>query len=359
MTLHPLPAAASAERIEAALRRSSPWAGIGVSAVTLLDTDTTLLSHIFRLGIAYADPAAARAAGAPASLILKAGLAEREGGPWSGGEREVAFYRDVAPAMAGVVPLCHEAQWDSVTGLWHLLLEDFTDTHQVPSRWPLPPTAEQCEGIVRARARLHASWWDDPRLGTSVGSAHSPATVAQAAARLAECLPGFADRLGDALSPERRLLYERLIAEAPRLLGRWHAGSHLTIVHGDAHFWNCFVPRAGGIDGARFFDWDAWRIGIGAADLAYMLAVHWYPDLRSRREAHLLDCYHTELLAHGVTGYDRNALQYDYRLAVLWETTKPVWQQNSGLPPLVWWNNFERIHMAVDDLGCGALLKAG
>jgi hypothetical protein len=28
----------------------------------------------------------------------------------------------------------------------------------------------QCEKIVRARAPFHAQWWDDPRLGTKVGT---------------------------------------------------------------------------------------------------------------------------------------------------------------------------------------------
>jgi hypothetical protein len=36
-------------------------------------------------------------------------------------------------------------------------------------------------------------------------------------------------------------------------------------------------------------------------------------------EQSLLDRYHVVLLAHGVRGYDRRALQDDYRLAVLWQ----------------------------------------
>ena len=40
----------------------------------------------------------------------------------------------------------------------------------------------------------------------------------------------------------------------------------------------------------------------------------------------------------------------------LWHITKPVWQWSAGIPPLIWWNNLERIFMAVDDLGCRELL---
>ena len=67
----------------------------------------------------------------------------------------------------------------------------------------------------------------------------------------------------------------------------------------------------------RLFDWDCWRVDVAADDLAYMLALHWYPDRRRRMEQHLLDSYHAELLASGVRGYDRAELAADYRLAAL------------------------------------------
>jgi hypothetical protein len=30
----------------------------------------------------------------------------------------------------------------------------------------------------------------------------------------------------------------------------------------------------------------------------------------------------------------------------------PVWQAAYGIPPVIWWNNLERVMMAVDDLSC-------
>ena len=99
----------------------------------------------------------------------------------------------------------------------------------------------------------------------------------------------------------------------------------VTIVHGDAHVWNCFLPRDGGSD-VRLFDWDTWRLGVAAEDLAYMMAVHWYPDRRRLMERPLLDLYHAELQAHGVSGYDRRALDDDYRLSALWHIVTPVFQ---------------------------------
>lgn len=46
----------------------------------------------------------------------------------------------------------------------------------------------------------------------------------------------------------------------------------------------------------------------------------------------------------------------DYRYSVLWQITTPMWQANHALAPVIWWNNLERIMLAVHDLGCLELL---
>ena len=55
-------------------------------------------------------------------------------------------------------------------------------------------------------------------------------------------------------------------------------------------------------------------------------------------------------------GYDRAALDEDYRLSALWQITIPVFQQAYGIPPRIWWHNLERAMLAVDDLGYRDLL---
>jgi len=69
------------------------------------------------------------------------------------------------------------------------------------------------------------------------------------AAKVAE----FDDRMGDRLPRERRNLYARLLDRAPRLIKRTDSRRGVTITHGDAHVWNCFLPRDGGND-VRLFD---------------------------------------------------------------------------------------------------------
>jgi hypothetical protein len=354
MTTQSLPDATQPAHLTDALRRSGALADGQVRDVTVESSRATLLSRIIRLRLAYDGPAGSAA---PNSLILKTGLAERAGQAWNSGRQEVAFYDRVAAAMAArLVPRCFEASWNAETNAWHLLLEDLTDSHVVATAWPLPPTIEQCESIVRARARFHAAWWDDRRLGASIGTWLDDEALDQQMKRLADHFVRFADRLGDGLSRERRALYERVLDAAPRLLLRYKSHRNVTIIQSDAHVWNCFLPRDGEADGVRLLDWDAWRIDTGTDDLAYMMALHWYRDLRRRFERPLLDSYHTTLAAHGVGGYDRRALADDYRQSVLWQIMMPVWQAAIDLPPVIRWNHLERIMLAVDDLDCRELL---
>jgi hypothetical protein len=312
----------------------------------------TVLSRIRRLRLSYRG-----ASDAPDTVILKTGLPARADGATDAGRREVEFYTRVADAMpACLVPRCFGAEWRADTGAWHILLEDLGDSHRVATEWPLPPTVAQCEGIVRARARFHAAWWDDPRLGASIGARLKAEDADREARRFAEQFERFAEQMGDCLPRGSFGLVERLVEAAPRLLARAPARDGLTIVHGDAHVWNCFLPRDPGSDDTRLFDWDSWRVGAASSDLAYMMAVHWYPDLRRERERPLLDHYHAALVAHGVSGYGRDALDADYRLSVLWQVATPVRQAAYGIPPWIWWNNLGRVLLAVDDLGCRDLL---
>jgi thiamine kinase-like enzyme len=129
-------------------------------------------------------------------------------------------------------------------------------------------------------------------------------------------------------------------------------GLNLTLLHGDAHVWNALYPRGGRRDDVRLIDWDGCRIDAATDDLAYMMAIHWSPERRRRLERECLWRYHAVLTESGVGGYDFDALWRDYRQSVLWQITTPVWQAANGIGPWIWWNSFERVMAAVEDLDC-------
>jgi hypothetical protein len=57
-----------------------------------------------------------------------------------------------------------------------------------------------------------------------------------------------------------------------------------------------------------------------------------------------------------VAGWSRRALEDDYRWSVLTRLALPPMLAAAQIPPLIWWNNLERILMAIDDLGKRELL---
>lgn len=353
MTPPQLPAVVEPALLTTALRKSGALDRGAVREVKVLHQRDTLVSHIIRLGLRYVG----ESDGAPQSLFLKTAHTNFAKTLSNAGRHEVAFYTKIAPKMpAQVVPRCFGGSFDEESLAWHLLLEDLTDSHTIATQWPLPPRREQATAIVTALARMHAAWWDHASLGDTIGTWMST----DDSARLMETFAGhydrFADLLGDRLSEERRIIYRRFIEQSGRLFERYHSRRNVTIAHGDAHIWNFLLPRPGITDAVRIFDFDQWRINVPTGDLAYMMATQWYPERRQALERPLLNRYYETLIAHGVTGYTRGTLDQDYRWSVLWHITKPVWQWSVNIPPVIWWNNLERVFSAVDDLGCEEFL---
>jgi hypothetical protein len=162
-TPSPLDEDLAPERLTETLRRSGGLDGGRVAEITLETSRTTVLSTIQRLRLRYETGAG------PATLIRKQPRGDLDATLRGLVAREIGFYTLVAPATPpGGLVRCYGIV-GAEDGPRSLLLEDLTDSHTIVSEWPLPPTLEQCERIVDTYARFHAHWWDDPRLGDSIG----------------------------------------------------------------------------------------------------------------------------------------------------------------------------------------------
>jgi thiamine kinase-like enzyme len=343
----------SADFLTERLRASGVLPRGRVIAVDAGERCPTLVSVAAPLRVEYSSDAPEEA---PRRLFLKATRGGLDPGLQSVGEREVAFYRHAAPQMpGGPIPRCYDAEF--VDGNFHLLLADLSQTHTMITAWPLPPSDEACERIIDTWASFHAFWWRHPSLGREVGTFLDDAALAKITVDYRERYTRFADTLGDRLWPAARAIYARVHDARERLITPARLYATYTLGHGDAHMWNLLYPRDGGTaSGIRLIDWDSWRVGRAAADLAYMLAVHWYPEQRARLEARLLERYHAGLHAHGVTDYSLGRLWEDYRLSVIGQLAIPIWQQTFGIPAVVWWSHLHRVIAAFEDLDCAALL---
>lgn len=285
--------------------------------------------------------------GAPRSLIAKLptrrgrnrGFAQMNGIY----EREVRFYRELAPTLEIPVPRSYFGHYDETPGAEHgqaiarfldalpawvllplvtflaflsrfnrnrylLLIEDLAPAavgDQVQGCGP-----EECERALRTLARLHAQFWNSPRL-MDVWWILPADLLANSAQML--------------YRRERRAFAER--ATTPESLGPWlewldlHGATVLrqlggppwTLLHADYRLDNLFFARDGRVIVA---DWQNPLRGAPAMDVAYFLSGALPAGESLSRVEALLDAYHAELRAQGIADYGRPELGRDYRLGL-------------------------------------------
>ncbi|MBW2280512.1 MAG: phosphotransferase [Deltaproteobacteria bacterium] len=171
----------------------------------------------------------------------------------------------------------------------------------------------ESERALRCAARLHAGFWDDPRLDSFWWI--MPMDIAPNTFRhfLDLGRAPFLERYGDRLTPavrEKLAWLEEHDVELMRELGR----PPRTIVHGDFRLDNLFFDDA--TDEIVLFDWQTLASGLGAFDAAYFLSslpVGTTPE----EEERLMRVYHDELLELGVPDYPWTRFVRDYRLTML------------------------------------------
>lgn len=310
----------------------------------------TTVSELVFLAVTYDAEAPADL---PRNLVVKS-LRHSPSVP-DAADRELEFYRRLAPTLGRPPTVrCVAAVEAGEAQAATVVLEDVRATHDhLP--WPLPPSEPQCERALDALARLHATWWEASSLGVTVGRGHTPESLRDMVRGIAGHLPAFMDAVGVALPSATRRLYERVFASSLKPWLRLTDPTALTVTHGDAHAWNCLFPRSG--NGAAFLiDWQLWHLDVGARDLAFLMALHWYPSRRAELERPLLRYYHERLQALGVEHYAFEDLWLDYRRGVVRNLTIPILFWRRGMAPEGWWHRLECAVAAYHELGCDDLL---
>ncbi len=271
-------------------------------------------------------------------------------------EKEKIFYEEIAQEMKSPsVPHCFYAGTDEEKETSFFLLEDAGDTHQ-QTRWPIAPSFGDCEKTIDGISEFHAFWWQHPRLDGDLREKVILGNCWKDRINLAiEKLPYFLDFMGDCISDKRKKIYENVLS-SPNTFWKPQRSKHvLTLIHGDAHFWNFLYPRSE-LERVRMIDWNSWDIGKGTDDLAYMIGLHWYPERRERFEISLLGRYHAALLQQGVSNYSWEDCWDDYRHSAILNLFIPVWQWAKEISQIVWWSHFERSFLTFESLKCGELL---
>jgi len=295
-------------------------ATLGSGAIEQLEVErigTGQMSESRRVRIAYAEgeEESGRATRVrPQSVVIKTASedeASRATGVGLGVyEREVRFYRELAPRIGGPLARCYAAVSDPAEGWFTIVLEDIADGVQGDQIAGCAPA--QASLAMRELARLHAPVFADPQLGATPWlNQEAPLTQAL----VTQLFGGFVERYGERVAPEHLGVCRRFIES----LDGWLADRRppLGLVHGDYRPDNLlFISGSeGDCDGRRLVAVDWQTVGWGAVmtDAAYFLGGALSSEDRGAHAQELVREYYDALLAQGVRGFGWEECWEGYR----------------------------------------------
>ena len=235
-------------------------------------------------------------------------------------QREVAFYRELAPTLGELVPQAYFSEIDETSGDYVLILEDFP--HLRPGRNDPPATGGEALTMVRQMATLHATWWNSPALHAHSFLGTEEVFIARMAGIVRDRLGTFMDRFEADLSPGLRRVYRAFAtgfeaASEPLL----HAPS--TLVHHDLSLKNTLVGGTTDDHAIVLIDWQLVSAAPGVRDVSFFVENSVRPAT-GISEQELLVVYRDGLVERGVRDYSLAQLTDHYRRSVLVDLARVV-----------------------------------
>ena len=260
-----------------------------VGELTVARIGTGQMSECYRVGLTYAQGSG------PSSVVLKVAASDpvsRQTGKALGlYEREVRFYAEVAPKLGGPIAQCYHASYQPETGMFTLLLDDAAPAE----------VGDEIRGAAIEDAVLAL---------TQLGRLHGPLigseTLAEAAwlnretpmnqAMISGLFTGFADRYGGSITPQQRLVCQRLVDSFDAYLAQESAPERIKgLVHGDYRLDNMLFGRPGSLRDLTVVDWQTVTWGPALTDVAYFLGCALKTEDRRAHYDELLSAYHRGL----------------------------------------------------------------
>ena len=277
-----------------------------VASFALEQIGTGQMSESHRISLSYAR--AGRQG--PATVVLKLAASDPTSRATGVGlgiyGREVSFYRELAPIIAGPLALCHFARYEQGEGWFTLLLEDVAPA--VQGDQIAGCSVDQARLALRELARLQAPVFGDPALAASEWlNQDSPLNQAL----VSQLLEGFLDRYGEHVDPAHRALCERLVAS----LDAWLEDRRppYGLVHGDFRLDNLLFGEPGSPRRLTVVDWQTVSWGAAMADAAYFIGGGLRLEDRRAHERRMFGEYFEALGAGGVEGIDEEQCWDEYR----------------------------------------------
>jgi Phosphotransferase enzyme family len=253
---------------------TASWLTAAIGAGTIADfgverIGTGQMSECYRVQLTYADGGSGD--DGPDSVVLKVAatdpMSRQTGASLGLYEREVCFYRDIAPGLRGPVAPCYHAAFDASAGIFDVLLGDANPA--VVGDEIRGATIEQAQLAVTELARLQGPLIGDAALADAPWL-HRESPMNQGL--ITALHAGFVDRYGDQIAPQYRMVCERLVGGFDAYLAEEaDAGRIQGLVHGDYRLDNMLFGAAGADRPLTVVDWQTVTRGPAMTDLAYFL----------------------------------------------------------------------------------------
>ena len=210
-------------------------------------------------------------------------------------EKEVGFYKQIAPAISTRTPQTYFAEFDPASGEFLLLMEDCGPAQQGDQL--LSCTLEQAEHCVREIAALHGATFEKEEILSLAFLQPNEQVRAFAAAGYPGASEAFQAFYTGKIDADLLAYIGRLGARSARLFGEFPTGP--CVVHGDFRLDNILFDIGGAREPMATLDWQTVSLGHPLTDLGYFMGAGIGTDLRRPNEAHLLELYRTELIRCG------------------------------------------------------------
>lgn len=229
-------------------------------------------------------------------------------------EKEVGFYRSIAPHIATRTPEIYCAEHDAESGDFLLLMEDCAPATQGDQLTSC--TLEQAQVAVSELAALHGATFERPRfleleflkpneqVRAFAAAGYPGASDAFMAFYEGKIEQGILDYIGQ-LGALSSVLFTANVPTGP------------CVVHGDFRLDNMLFDINAGSEPMVTLDWQTIALGEPLTDLGYFMGAGIGSALRRPNETDLLERYRAELVRHGgpdlgdiraADGYARGAL---------------------------------------------------
>ena len=290
--------------------------------VETIGTGIGLVGGLYRCSLTYEDDSVS----GPTSVVAKIrGIdpnAVKVARQFQLYQKEVEFYRDIAPTTPVRVPFVHYSDFDRKTHDFVLVLEDLQYMRAFSQLDGGTP--EQVMLAVERAAQFHARFWgkdgDSPL--RDFHSLIAPGIAIKIHVGFRQCVDKVIDVFGDEISPACKQLIRDF---GNNLAGYFRETSNQakTLNHGDFRLDNMFFGDADSSDFA-LIDWQTCGIGIGLNDIAYFMSGSVDSEVRRKTERDAIAKYQEITSKQGHATWDFDSCWQEYRKSFVAAMTVPV-----------------------------------